>query len=299
MAPRLGLGNTLAHSPKVGESLLLDEYPATAAFSLRKLRRSYFGFALKVREANSGNSWEADVGFQSDRTVGSNSLIYNATGAPSGATTLGEFADGGDVHVRTWYDQSFSGDNDAQQPTLTHQPRVMLSGSMVTTGSQTAIQWNNLNNMLISGLNDTDYLDAWFLADTSDSTFLYPANGSSGSDFGPVAENGATSKYNATGADYDAGAGTGGCDLYVNGSLVDPDNRDETHGFLNGRKIVNHHNASSEGWNTFQVGRYFNQSNSSMYNYTGKFADMIFYNSDQSANQSAITANLNDYYSVY
>ena len=114
-----------------------------------------------------------------------------------------------------------------------------------------------------------------------------------------MAEDGATSKYNPTGADYESGAGTGGCALYVNGSLAATDNRDETHGFLNGRKVVNHHEASSDGWDTFQVGRYYNQSSSSVYNFSGKFAEMIFYNSDQSANQSAITANLNDYYSVY
>jgi hypothetical protein len=142
MAPRLGLGNTLAHSPKVGEPMLLDKFSgATLAFSVRKLTKSYTGYALKVRE--SGSNYEADVAFDDDNTISLSSAIANETGGSG--PTLGDFVGAGaadnSAYVTTWYDQAGSS-RDATNTTTAYQPHIVVSGAVNTQNSKPAIDFN-------------------------------------------------------------------------------------------------------------------------------------------------------------
>ena len=292
MAPRLGLGGGVTADPSNNLfNLLLDNYPAKAAFALRKLRRSYTGYAMKVREGDTGSNYEADVGFLPDGTIGDYSPIFNKTGGPG--VNLVEFGNYGDLFLRTLYDQSGNGNN-ATETTTSYQPTLMDGGSLVTSGGLPAVQFTNLNNLEIAGLSNTSYLDSWYVIDNSDWSYLYPSDKTSNSNFGPVAAN-SSGSGNARGNNY------GTPEVYVNGvditsSLGD---RDDVHDLLLGRKLVHHFSGDVSVFDDFQFGRYGNTSSSSQYNLTAKVQEMLFYDSDQSSNRTSIDANLNDHYSIY
>jgi len=136
MAPRLGLGGGVSADPASGlfggTQLLLDTYPnAHRAYSVRKLRTDYTGFAMKVREG-SGMDYTADVSFNDDGVVAADSPVTNLSGG-SGAT-LGAFISSSDGFVTVWYDQSGEGSN-AVQSTASKQPKIYSSGSLETSGS--------------------------------------------------------------------------------------------------------------------------------------------------------------------
>ena len=146
MAPRLGLGGGVTANPASGlfasTPLLLDTYPnAHRAYSVRKLRTDYTGYAMKVRE--SGSNYTADVAFDDDGFVSASSLVANKSNELAGGPTLGEFVGGSnDGHVHTWYDQSGEGvdaTDNSVSPSPTNQPKIYNGGSLVTdvTGSGT------------------------------------------------------------------------------------------------------------------------------------------------------------------
>ena len=198
---------------------------------------------------------------------------------------------GNNGYIVKLYDQS-SNDNDAGETTLSYQPTIIDSGTLVTSVGLPAVQFTNLNNLDIDGLSNTTYLDCFYIIETSDWSYLYPADGSSNSNFGPVAANG-------SGSGTETGNNYGSPTLYVNGTATSPSDRDDTHDLLNGRKLVHHFSASSADFDDFQFGRYGNQSSSSQYNLTAKVQAMLFYDADQSGNRASIDASLNSYYEIY
>ena len=91
---------------------LLDTYSgAAAAYSLRKLRTDYTGFAIKVQD-NVGGATQ-DIGFNVFGELDTVSLL--------------QYAGSNDVFVETWYDQSGSG-NDATQGSSSRRPQIVSSG---------------------------------------------------------------------------------------------------------------------------------------------------------------------------
>ena len=104
--------------------LLLDLYPnAAAAYSLRKLRTAYTGPAIEARKAVAGETFVQDIGFV-DNELDTASLLT--------------FANGGDVFVAKWYDQSGAG-NDASQVSQSSQASIVLSGVLNTTNGNVAV----------------------------------------------------------------------------------------------------------------------------------------------------------------
>jgi hypothetical protein len=97
-------------SSEAAEPLLLETYPASAAYSTRKIRAGYRGSALKLRR--SSDNVEVDFGFL-DGWVDS-----------AGITT---WLGGANGHVVTWYDQSGNG-RDLIQATALSQPIFDASG---------------------------------------------------------------------------------------------------------------------------------------------------------------------------
>jgi len=196
---------------------------------------------------------------------------------------------GNDGLIAKIYDQS-GNDNDAEQPTDAAQPTLVSSGTLLTSGGLPAWEHATASNLPMAGLSNTDDMDAWFLHDTTDSQYLYPANNDSTSDFGFVSKNGdgSTNRQN----DY------GSAVLYANGAAVTHSDRDDVHDNLTGRKLVLHQSASISTWDAFQVGHYGDLSGNA-YNYQGKFQLILIWDSDQSSNRAAIDASLNSYYEVY
>ena len=124
---------------------LLDTYTgAAAAYSLRKLRADYTGFAIKVQD-NVGGATQ-DIGFNSFGEL----------------DTAGLFNYGGvnDVFVETWYDQSGNG-NDATQATSANRPRIYIGSTLnaagvVTENGKPAVEFDGTNDFLDSvGLSET------------------------------------------------------------------------------------------------------------------------------------------------
>jgi hypothetical protein len=97
-----------------GPRYLLDTLAgqnAAAAYSLRRLRSSYTGAAIRVRRSN--DNAETDIGFDVNGNLNEAALTA-FVGANNG-------------FVVTWYDQSGNGRN-ATQSTAVNQPQIIASG---------------------------------------------------------------------------------------------------------------------------------------------------------------------------
>ena len=93
--------------------LLLDDYPAQAAYSLRKLRTAYTGNCLVVQ-----------------KTGTSDTLAIGWHGNYMDTTAIVAFCAGTTCDVRRWYDQS-GNSRDLVQNTGTSQPRIFQSNAIV------------------------------------------------------------------------------------------------------------------------------------------------------------------------
>jgi hypothetical protein len=89
------------------------------AFSTRKLREAYTGFAVRIRR--SSDNAQADVSFDSNNIVSDNSTVTVAVaggGLTVGSTlTMSSFRSSTTLYVTTWYDQSANGYNGTQSTT--------------------------------------------------------------------------------------------------------------------------------------------------------------------------------------
>ena len=96
----------------LGGTAPLDEVGATSsntlvAYGLRKLTNAYSGSALRVRNSVGAIG---DLAFYSSNEVSTSSIVTITTTAGSfllnSTYTLSAFANGNNVTVQTWYDQS-------------------------------------------------------------------------------------------------------------------------------------------------------------------------------------------------
>ena len=103
---------------------LLETYTGIAvAYSLRKLKSSYTGSAIRVRR--SSDNAEQNIGFIANGDLDT--------------VTLLSFVGAGNGFVTTWYDQSANSRN-AYQTTAAYQPFIVNAGSIVTNGGKPAIR---------------------------------------------------------------------------------------------------------------------------------------------------------------
>jgi len=101
---------------------LLDQYGgAAAAYSLRRLRKGYTGAAVRVRRSSDND----EANFTPEEIA--NGTLTSWIGASSG-------------RVVTWFDQSGNGRN-VTQGTAENQPRIVISGSLVTESGKPAIDF--------------------------------------------------------------------------------------------------------------------------------------------------------------
>jgi hypothetical protein len=120
----------------VNGDLLLDVYPAYAAYSLRKLRTAYTGSAIRVRR--SSDDAEQDIGFVSGELD---------------TTSLLSFVGSGDGFVKTWYDQQ--GSNNFTQTTNSAQPKIVISGGVYFVNGKPSITFGNqLDTLSLISPND-------------------------------------------------------------------------------------------------------------------------------------------------
>ena len=83
-----------------------------------------------------------------------------------------------------------------------------------------------------------------------------------------------------------------------NGSVLTP-TRDELHALQDERCLVYHRSGTTVSWGKVTMGHY-NSDDDSLWNIDkAKFSEMIWYDSDQHANQAGIESNINTHYSIY
>lgn len=276
---RLGLG----HGIDVGyrselfgvTSYLLDTYTgAAAAYSLRKLSASTINV---VRIRRSSDDAEAD---------------FTATEVSDGTLTTWVGA-GNDGFVTTWYDQSGNG-NDATQATAANQPLIVSGGELVLDNGLPAIDFDGSD----------DYLDI-------------PSNLiiNNHSIFATITQN------NLAGAII-AVSNSGG--YYLRYTSNDPTSLiwyipDTTNNVLAFSGVVSTQQLITAIKSSTDVYTYTDGSNentrasigdlasypTAIGRYAGSFyygsymQEIILFDSDQSANRTAIETNINDYYSIY
>lgn len=113
---------------------LLDDYSgASAAYSLRLLRSTYTGSAIKVRRSV-GSPSEKDIGFVNNELD---------------VADLESFCSGTDGFVVTWYDQSGNA-IDASQATAASQPQIVSSGSVILENGKPSLDFDGSDDYLFN-----------------------------------------------------------------------------------------------------------------------------------------------------
>jgi hypothetical protein len=130
---------------------VLDQVVVTPsfAFSTRKLREAYTGFAVRIRR--SSDNAQADVAFDDTNVVSNTSIVTLTTAGSSGLSvgstyTLSDFRGGvgATFYVSIWYDQGTNGYN-ALQNTASIQP-ILSIGSAGSSNQYASISFSGLSN---------------------------------------------------------------------------------------------------------------------------------------------------------
>lgn len=263
-------------------ALLLDLFPnAQVGFSLRKLRTDYLGSAIRVRR--SSDNAEQDFGF-----VGNN----------LDTSSLLTFCGVGNGFVTTWYDQSGSSNNGVMNTAL-NQCQVVLNGNLIldpNTNKITTIWGTKFYNFPIPFISpNTQYLTLGVINRIATNNIfvsmgnvgtlgtangqcpvLWRANGNVDSAMQSLVTHGTTTTIGAyliTSEKNSANLKT----IYLNNLAL----------------ATTSIEAPSTGTNLFYFGR-------QGANYTsGRVAEFIHYNSDQSTNRIGIQNNINNYWNIY
>lgn len=101
-----------------------------ACFSVRKTNSSYVGNCMKVRR--SSDNTMLDIGFD---------------GTDLDTVSLLAFVGAGNGFVDTWYDQSGNSRNLVQH-TTTKQPKIVNSGSLITSGGRAIIVFDGVDDIM-------------------------------------------------------------------------------------------------------------------------------------------------------
>ena len=265
--------------------LLLDLYPnAAAAYSLRKLRTDYLGAAIEVRIDTTGQP-TYDIGFDSNGELDTASLL--------------SFAGSNDAYVHTWYDQS--GGNDVAQGSASAQPKIVSLGNLVEENGKPSIYFDG--NVELKSLNNTNYgtsSRSLFLSskdggqNTNGLVTLTDVNTGFGS-FWIINQEVATrtSSYTWISSTKLSSTNLGLIsNIYTSGQLFAGNSM-----WLNGNDVVR--TSGNNGAINTSIGKLTVGSNGIGFKTVAFISEFIVYQSDQSANRTAIEANINDYYTIY
>lgn len=276
---------------------LLDTYSGSiGAYSLRKLRAAYSGYAVRVRRSSDNTS--QDISF--------NSLGNLDT------TSLTSFVGANDGYVSVWYDQSGNG-YDFTQTTSDLQPKLVSSGNIVTgvSGGKPSMLYNasgfkNLTNliksshsMFITLMNNADFPTAlvsqWQAGVTN--RMVYNLNQNSASST-------AANKLNFFIDGTTNGAGS--FDLMLEGNISNTSfnlvTSQASTGSENFKTYINSNlndSATITGVASSIPTAIGYQDQSGGPTLRAYMSELIIYNSNQSSNRTGIESNINNYYSIY
>ena len=288
----------LVFEPKLGGGvtpLLLDTYSgARAAYSLRKLRTAYTGYAIRVRRSSDNTS--QDIGFDANGTLDTVALLA--------------FVGAGNGFVSIWYDQV--GSANFTQSSSANQPQIVSSGSVELDNGKPTISYGTQSN--------TWYLTspASFLANTPSPISMFNVwrirnwGLANGGVFAPTTGNSKGLEILQLAVINRITA------LRINNVLKNDDNstsaylwnNDQTSlttinmlsssvsAYKNGSSVLLTNTAGISQINnindTYSIGAY-----SSTYPSWMNQQEMIFFTVDQTSNRTGIESNINSFYSIY
>jgi hypothetical protein len=271
---------------------LLDDYSgAAAAYSLRLLRTAYTGDAIKVRRAS--DNTEQDIGFVNNELD---------------TSSLTTFCSGTDGFVTTWYDQSGNARN-ATQATAANQPQIVSSGSVILENGKPAIQFDGTD----------DSLSATQIAFTNNLSFITVFNRYiddifqfiCGQGFGFVGTSALNQQATVgiTGANqingeyqYDSAPGydlllsTNSNTQYLHRYYHEKNANANVYLNNSTNSIATLNNDIQSYTTPFAIGRSILRNNFTL---NGSIQEIISYTSSQNSNDTGISDNINNFYSIY
>ena len=268
---------------------LLDLFPATVAYSLRKLRA---GQTRAIRVRRSSDNAEQDIGFVGDETA-----------------SLLSFCGVGNGFVTTWYDQSGNG-YDATQTTQAYQPQIVSNGLVITDNGKPTVSFNGAAflesatsatgtgtysgamTIFFAGRRSTDSGGVYFCERRSSliKTFSFAVLVS----ITYITSDGLNNSSNQwiSLATYNLTS-----NFFLSVQKHTPGIMDTL--FINGvaATVLGNPGVASSitGNNGFRVGGRVDVNS----NWNGLISELLVYNTDQTANRAAIESNINTHYTIY
>jgi hypothetical protein len=129
-------GSVVRFTRNAGNHILdLTTQTVQAAYSLRKLRAAYTGFAIQVRRDS--DNLTTDIGFTSNGSLDEAAVTSFVTNSGVNSTANG--------FVSIWYDQSGNGKN-ATNATVSQQPRIVTSGVLEKYNGVPTVMFEKASN---------------------------------------------------------------------------------------------------------------------------------------------------------
>ncbi|MGN6495315.1 MAG: hypothetical protein ACTHLE_25235 [Agriterribacter sp.] len=167
---------------------LLNRTPAASSFaySLRKIRNGYAGYALRVRKGTGTSIAEADLSFDGAGLVSDNSSVTVTSAGSGSGFTVGQvlsfstFRGAQSVFVKIWYDQGTNAYH-ATQNTEASQPQLVLNSagsannkpSLLFDGTKYLDVGQPIQNLVQSGINGSFLLWTKPTANANQDSFGY------------------------------------------------------------------------------------------------------------------------------
>jgi len=260
---------------QVGESVTQIAPDPAAAYSLRSLTG---GDPKVVRVRRDSDNSEQD---------------FTASGVSSGA--LVDFVgSGNNGFVETWYDQSGNG-NDAVQATAANQPKIVSAGSLVVDSSGVPeLEFDGSNDVLSAGTGFASSSKTIFCVNNPDSL---TSNGLFA--FGSSQTDRLFAQYTSNLIRTEINGAQAGVSAATQKNLTTNLHTTDISVGLNGGSFTTT-SASFSGVSAsaeLKIGQRFGTGFTD--NFDGTIQEFIAYNSDQTANRTALETNINNHYSIF
>jgi len=263
----------------LGGAPLLDTYTGSiGAYSLRKLSSSYSGDAIVVT------------------TDGVDSQTIGFSGNDLDTATLESFAGSGDAYVSTWYDQSGNSRNFTQS-TFANMPKIVSSGTTITQNSKPIVEFDGSTRYMDLAAQQT-FSDEFFMTFAMRPTSNANAFGSLLNGEG-TAQNRVLVYENTTTSIRIKGTSFTQIDGWNIGTYTNYTIERRSSDVIRQYFYGNEHSddAFSQNWPIlFRLGG--NKNLDAIQSLHGQISEMIFWNTDESANRVDIETNIRDFYSI-
>lgn len=269
---RLGLGHGLDtgfNVPLLGNNFLLDTFSgAAAAYSLRKLSASTTN-VVRVRRSSDDAESNFTAAEVADGTL---------------EAWVGALNDG---YVTTWYDQSGNG-NDATQATAATQPQIVSGGSVILENGKPVVSPDGVDDILNNSaiINYHSIFMAGLPSSNVSNNIVLDIVLYLGWEATAI-----TYRTNTYSPHYFPSDTTQQIISIIAEGGVDP------------RSVNAYRNGVASASNPISLNLGFGQGFifgvDNFGEYDRPVHEIIIYDSDQSANRTAIESNINDYYSIY